>query len=63
MSTSLRLPPVATTTVGSFPRPGWLATRDRSDITFRLEGQLLTEALEDATAGVIHEQEALEARP
>jgi 5-methyltetrahydropteroyltriglutamate--homocysteine methyltransferase len=59
VSTSTQLPPLATTTVGSFPRPGWLATRERSDITFRLDGPLLREALDDATAGVIHEQEEL----
>jgi len=53
------LPPVAATTVGSFPRPAWLATRDRSDITFRIQGELLDEALDDATAEVIHEQERL----
>jgi len=45
--------------VGSFPRPGWLATRDRSDITFRIASELLDEALDDATVEVIHEQERL----
>lgn len=59
MSTASELPPVATTTVGSFPRPGWLATRERSDIFFRLEGDLLREAQDDATVAVLREQETL----
>ncbi len=59
MSASLSLPPVATTSVGSFPRPGWLATRERSDITFQIQGEPLGEALDDATAAVIHQQELI----
>lgn len=36
------LPPIATTTVGSFPRPGWLVSgRDRGAVSFQLEGQAL----------------------
>src|SRR5437588_11217693 len=56
---SPQLPPVATTTVGSFPRPNWLATRERSDITFLLDGDLLLEAQDDATISIVHEQEHL----
>jgi 5-methyltetrahydropteroyltriglutamate--homocysteine methyltransferase len=59
MTVDFRLPPIAATTVGSFPRPGWLATRERSDITFLLEGAALHEALDDAVAGTIHEQERI----
>lgn len=59
MTQGLSLAPIATTTVGSFPRPAWLATRERSDMTFRIEADLLGEALDDATARVIHEQELL----
>jgi 5-methyltetrahydropteroyltriglutamate--homocysteine methyltransferase len=53
----VQLPPVATTTVGSFPRPAWLAGVDRSDATFRLEGALLAEAQDDATLVALREQQ------
>ena len=53
------LGPLATTTVGSFPRPGWLAAVDRSRAEFRLEGAALSEAQDDATALILAEQEAL----
>src|ERR671928_197598 len=53
------LPPIATTTVGSFPRPSWLADVERSDAVFRLEGPALREAQDDATMVVLHEQEAV----
>jgi len=53
----MNLPPIATTTVGSFPRPNWLSDRERSEITFRLEGELLREAQDDATIAILHEQE------
>src|SRR5262245_40793548 len=55
----MQLPPIAATTVGSFPRPSWLAAVDRSDATFRLEGPALREAQDDATIVVLEEQEAL----
>src|SRR5919206_4982883 len=55
----MHLPPIAATTVGSFPRPSWLADVDRSDAVFRLEGPALREAQDDATIVVLHEQEAL----
>ena len=45
----MQLPPIATTTIGSFPRPEWLAATDRSRVTFRLEGAALKEAQDDAT--------------
>ena len=53
----MQLPPIATTTVGSFPRPNWLADQERSEVTFRLEGELLREAQDDATIAILHEQE------
>lgn len=53
----MSLPPVAATTVGSFPRPGWLATNDRFEVDFRLQGDQLREAQEDATVVWIREQE------
>jgi 5-methyltetrahydropteroyltriglutamate--homocysteine methyltransferase len=55
----VNLPPIATTTVGSFPRPNWLSDRERSEVTFRLEGDLLREAQDDATIAVLHEQERI----
>lgn len=55
---SLALPPIATTTVGSFPRPSWLvAGRERGSVTFQLEGQPLREAQDDATIVTLCEQE------
>ncbi len=53
------LPPIAATTVGSFPRPSWLATREGNDTVFSLAGEMLAEAQDDATALVIGEQEAV----
>lgn len=55
----MHLPPIATTTVGSFPRPGWLAQRAHSQITFRLDGPLLQEALDDATLLILKRQEEI----
>jgi 5-methyltetrahydropteroyltriglutamate--homocysteine methyltransferase len=51
--------PLAATSVGSFPRPNWLAQTARSTITFRFDGPALEEALDDATLGVLREQEEL----
>jgi 5-methyltetrahydropteroyltriglutamate--homocysteine methyltransferase len=51
--------PLTTTSVGSFPRPTWLAHTKRNQLTFRLEGDALREAMDDAMALVIREQEAL----
>ena len=53
----MQLPPIAATTIGSFPRPGWLASAVRSTVTFNLEGDLLQEGLDDATALAIRGQE------
>jgi 5-methyltetrahydropteroyltriglutamate--homocysteine methyltransferase len=53
------LPPLATTSIGSFPRPRWLAETDRGHARFRLSGAELTEAQDDATAVSIKEQEEL----
>lgn len=57
---AMQLPPVTTTTVGSFPRPGWLADRERSEVTFRLEGERLREAQDDATLLILRQQEEIE---
>jgi len=55
----MRLPPIATTTVGSFPRPVWLADADRSQVKFRLEGARLSEAMDDATLLILRQQEEI----
>src|SRR6267154_4641782 len=55
----MKLRPLTTTTVGSFPRPNWLAATDRSRASFRLEGDALCEAQDDATLVVLREQEEL----
>jgi len=46
----MQLPPIAATTIGSFPRPSWLAATERSRVNFRLEGDALKEAQDDATS-------------
>jgi len=53
----MQLPPIAATTVGSFPRPTWLAKSHRSNVTFELEGNKLREGLDDATTVAIRTQE------
>ena len=55
----MNLPPIAATTIGSFPRPTWLAQVDRSRATFRLEGAELKQAQDDATALSIHTQDRI----
>jgi len=55
----MNLPPIAATTIGSFPRPNWLAQPDRARVIFRLEGDTLKEAQDDATALSIHNQERI----
>ena len=51
------LPPVATTTVGSFPRPQWLAQSGGTSVTFIGGGEALQQAQDDATTLVIRQQE------
>src|SRR5579862_2326571 len=48
--------PLTTTSVGSFPRPIWLAHTKRNQLTFRLEGDELRAAMDDATVLVLREQ-------
>lgn len=55
----MQLPPIAATTIGSFPRPAWLAQTERSRAVFRLEGAVLKEAQDDATALSILRQERI----
>ena len=56
---ALQFPPLATTHVGSMPRPHWMGETDRNRVTFRLEGEALDEAQDDATIVTLREQEAL----
>jgi 5-methyltetrahydropteroyltriglutamate--homocysteine methyltransferase len=51
--------PLSTTSIGSIPRPTWLAQTDRSRATFRLTGDALREAQDDATIVALREQEEL----
>ena len=55
----MELEPLTTTSVGSFPRPSWLAETERGHARFRLEGAALREAQDDATVLSLNEQEAL----
>jgi 5-methyltetrahydropteroyltriglutamate--homocysteine methyltransferase len=55
----MQLPPIAATTVGSFPRPNWLAVSERTLVKFRLEGADLKEAQDDATRLNMIEQEQI----
>src|SRR5215813_7181370 len=55
----MQFEPLTTTTIGSFPRPAWLAATDRSRATFRLEGEALREAQDDATIITLREQEEI----
>jgi 5-methyltetrahydropteroyltriglutamate--homocysteine methyltransferase len=55
----MRLGPLSTTSIGSFPRPSWLADTDRSRVNFRLAGDALREAQDDATLVTLREQEVL----
>ncbi len=56
------LPPVSATTVGSFPRPGWLArpraeSEARLGLQFLVDGPDLAEAQDDATLLTLRDQE------
>lgn len=55
----MALAPLTPTSVGSFPRPSWLAETNRSRARFRLEGAALREAQDDATIVCLREQEDL----
>src|SRR6476646_8414004 len=55
----MRLGPLTTTSIGSFPRPHWLADTERNRVTFRLEGEALRQAQDDATIVTLREQEEM----
>jgi 5-methyltetrahydropteroyltriglutamate--homocysteine methyltransferase len=51
--------PLMTTSIGSLPRPSWLAATERSRVTFQLAGATLAEAQDDATLLALREQEEI----
>ena len=57
------LPPIATTTIGSFPRPSWLfdwgPEHRPTELVARFEGDALQEAFDDATRLILQEQDAV----
>jgi 5-methyltetrahydropteroyltriglutamate--homocysteine methyltransferase len=55
----MKLGPLTTTSIGSFPRPHWLAQTERNRVTFRLDGEALREAMDDATIVTLREQEEI----
>jgi len=55
----MKLGPLTTTSIGSFPRPHWLAHTERNRVTFRLDGEALREAVDDATIVTLREQEEI----
>jgi len=56
----MQLPPLATTSIGSFPRPKWLATNEQvTRSTFVVPPENMQEACDDATALVLRHQENL----
>jgi len=55
----MKLGPLTTTSIGSFPRPHWLAHTERNRVTFRLDGEALREAMDDATIVTLREQEGI----
>jgi 5-methyltetrahydropteroyltriglutamate--homocysteine methyltransferase len=56
---TMKLGPLTTTSIGSFPRPHWLADTERNRVTFRLGGEALREAQDDATIVTLREQEEI----
>src|SRR5262249_46419972 len=55
----MKLGPLTTTSIGSFPRPHWLAHTEGNRVTFRLDGEALREAMDDATVVTLREQEEI----
>ena len=55
----MKLPPLATTGIGSLPRPGWLATSQHTRVAFTVAPQHHQEACDDATILALRLQEKL----
>jgi len=59
MNPMLNLGPLATTSIGSFPRPQWLAKTNVTRIAFVVPPENMQEACDDATILVLRHQEKL----
>src|SRR5262249_17539135 len=57
--TQMQLPPLATTTIGSFPRPHWLEKTNVTRASFVVAPEDMQEACDDATVLVLRHQEKL----
>ncbi len=55
----MQLPPLATTSIGSFPRPQWLAKTNVTRAAFVVPPENMQEACDDATVLVLRHQENL----
>ena len=55
----MKLPPLATTSIGSFPRPQWLAKTHVTRAAFVVPPENMQEACDDATVLVLRHQEKL----
>ena len=55
----MQFTPLMATGIGSLPRPAWLAATERSRVAFRLEGEALRQAHNDATVLALREQEEI----
>ena len=56
----MKLPPLATTSIGSFPRPKWLAQTNVNRASFIVPPEHMQEACDDATIVVLRQQEELD---
>ena len=56
----LKLPPLATTSIGSFPRPRWLAKTTRGRVAFIVSPEHMQEACDDATILSLRHQAQLD---
>jgi 5-methyltetrahydropteroyltriglutamate--homocysteine methyltransferase len=59
METDMHLAPLATTSIGSFPRPRWLAKTNVTRAAFVVPPENIQEACDDATILVLRHQEKL----
>ena len=56
----MKLPPLATTSIGSFPRPRWLAKTHVTRAEFIVPPEIMQEACDDATIVCLKHQEELD---
>ena len=55
----MKLPPLATTGIGSLPRPTWLAQTHRTRVEFKVPAEQMQQACDDATIIALRLQESL----